>query len=519
MTEVDSTFIDHLASFATRTPDAPAISFRGQSMSWATLDDRARRHAAAQRAAGLTAGDRIGYLGKNHRACLEAVYGARYAATVCTVVNWRLAPAEITYVIKDAEIKLLFVSKEFQSVVDGIRNELPALTTVVVVDDDGPTGYEAWLSAAEPLQDVTQPKLSDPWIQLYTSGTTGFPKGAVLSYESQKTHADALRETFGLSTESVNMVPMPLYHVGGISWFLVGASLGGNSVVIEEMTPSGLLDDIAKYRVTHAFIVPAVIAMLLQVPDFKERDLSSLKYVLYGASPIPLPLLRSALASFTCEFGQVYGMTEMAGVITILDPESHRDESVVHRLTSAGRAIPSAEIRVVDPTTREEVPTGTKGEIIVRSRQRMIGYYGKPEATEAAFDGQWYRSGDVGHFDEDGYLYVSDRIKDMVISGGENVYPAEVERVLVEHPKVREAAVIGVPSSKWGETVKGVVALEPDSTISEAEVIAYCREQLAGYKCPTSIDFLEALPRNATGKVLKKDLRAPYWKDQNRQVS
>ncbi|MEO1227852.1 MAG: long-chain-fatty-acid--CoA ligase [Myxococcota bacterium] len=514
MTETDQmAFIDHLDRYAERMPDSVALAYRGRDMSWSELRDRARRHAGGQRAAGLKVGDRVGYLGKNHAACIETAYASRYSGTVCAILNWRLAPAEIAYAAKDAEVKLLFVEKGMAEIVEQIRNTLPALEKVVVVDGD----YESWLSAQEPLLDTRVPESKDGWIQLYTSGTTGFPKGAVLTYEGLATHASGVSDVLGMSEESISMVAMPLYHVGGIGWYMVGAALGTRSVLIEEVHPVGLLEDIAKYRISHSFFVPAIFGFFMQVPDVASRDLSSLKALCYGASPMPLPLLLKSLEVFSCDFWQVYGMTEQSGVVTMLDPDSHRNPKYRHRLVSAGKAIPSCEIRVVKPGTDTDCAVGEKGEVLVRSKQQLLEYHNKPEATAAAFQGDWYRSGDAGHLDEDGYVYISDRIKDMIISGGENVYPAEIERVLVEHPAVREVAVIGVPSDKWVETPKAVVALEGAATAEE--LMEHCRAQLAGYKCPTSIDFVEALPRNATGKVLKKDLRAPYWEGRERSLA
>lgn len=510
-------FIDHLDRHAEMNPDGVALHFRGETTGWRALRDRARRAAAGQIALGLEPGDRIAYLGKNHPACLETVYASRYTGTVATILNWRLAPDEVAYAARDAGAKAILVSKEHAPVVERIRSELPALEHVVVVDEDGEGGYEAWLSSQDPLARSRTPDPREGWVQLYTSGTTGFPKGAVLTYEGLATHSAGLAPVLGFSPSSVSMVAMPLYHVGGICWFHVGAALGASSLVVEEVHPVHLLDDIAAQRITHSFFVPAIFGFFMQVPDLKTRDLSSLQSVVYGASPMPLPLLEKTLEVFTCDLVQVYGMTEMSGVVTMLDAESHRDPAVRHRLTSAGKAIPSCDIRVVLPGTIEDAPVGTMGEILVRSRQQLLEYHGKPDATEAAFVGEWYKSGDAGHLDQDGYLYVSDRLKDMIITGGENVYPAEVERVLVQHPAVREVAVIGVPSEKWVESVKAVVALESEATAEE--LIAHCQAHLAKFKCPTSVDFVEALPRNATGKVLKRDLRAPYWAGHERRLA
>jgi acyl-CoA synthetase (AMP-forming)/AMP-acid ligase II len=522
MTETEAAlppFMGHLAHHAATQGDATAIHFQGRDITWADLEDRARRNAAGQRAADLPRGGRVGYYGKNHPACFECIYGSGYAGTVCAVVNWRLSPEEIHYALEDADVELLFVSAEFAQVAEGLRDRLPKLRQTVVVDGEGEGAYEAWLAAQAPMADEHPPAPDDGWFQLYTSGTTGFPKGAVLTHGGIRAHSEAITVPMGFRPESVSMVAMPLYHVGGVCYALAGLWMGCRSVLVEAPMPVALLEGIAAHRVTHAFFVPAIFGFFQQVPDLRERDLSSLETLCYGASPMPLPLLKATLRDFPhVAFWQVYGMTEMSGVVTMLDPESHRNPAVAHRLVSAGKPLDTLEIRVVEPATVEDCAPRELGEVLVRSDQRLREYYGRPEATAQAFtaDG-WYRSGDAGYFDEDGYLYISDRIKDMIISGGENVYPAEIERVLVEHPAVREVAVIGVPSDKWGETVKAVVALA-DPSVSDEALIEHCRAHLAHYKCPTSVDRVEALPRNATGKVLKRDLRAPYWEGHDRQV-
>ncbi len=518
MTDTVPPFSEHLDYHAEHQADDVAIVFRDQPTTWKTFRERVRRNAAGQKAEGLQKGARIAYYGKNHIACIESVYGSGLAGTVCAVVNWRLAAEEIHYALNDAEAEFLFVSQEFAPIVEQVKARLPKLRRVIVVDDDGAEGYESWLAGHAPIGTATSAGATDGWFQLYTSGTTGFPKGAVLTREGLAKHSEGLGGYVGIDRTKVCMVAMPLYHVGGLSWSIAALSLGSKIVLIDMPMPGPLLDSLASYEVTHSFFVPAIFGAFQMVPDLAERKFPKLEKLVYGASPMPLPLLLKSLEAFPCDFMQVYGMTEMAGVVTVLDPESHRDESVRHRLVSAGRPIPTCEVRVVDPVSLQDVPPGTLGEVLVRSEQRMQGYYNRTEATDAAFHGDWYRSGDAGKMDDDGYVYISDRIKDMIISGGENIYPAEIERVLVEHPAVREVAVIGVPSEKWVETPKAVVVLE-DSSITDEALIQHCRAHLAGYKCPTSVDRLEALPRNATGKVLKRDLRAPYWEGRERTIA
>ncbi len=511
-------FNEHVDHYAAHRGDEAAIVFHDQTLTWSRLRARIRQNAAGQKAAGLVKGARIAYLGKNHPACFESVYACGLVGTVCAVVNWRLAPEEIHYALNDAEAEFVFVSAEFLSVLEQVRDRLPKLKRFVVVDGAGDDAYEAWLGrhdggeALEPTDD------HDGWFQLYTSGTTGFPKGAVLTRHGIDAHTKGFAGFVGVAPGKTAMVAMPLYHVGGLSWGLGALAQGAKVILVDVPMPNVILDDLVKYEVTHSFFVPALFQAFQMVPDLAQRRFPKLEQLVYGASPMPLPLLLKSLDAFPCDFTQVYGMTEMSGVVTLLDAASHRDPNVRHRLVSAGRPIPTCEIRVVDPSTLEDVAPGVLGEVLVKSEQRMVGYYNRAEATDKVFNGDWYRSGDAGKMDEDGYLYISDRIKDMIISGGENIYPAEIERVLVEHPAVREVAVIGVPSDKWVETPKAVVVLE-DASIEDSTLISYCRERLAHYKCPTSVDRLEALPRNATGKVLKRQLRAPYWEGRDRSIA
>ncbi|MEL7370988.1 MAG: long-chain-fatty-acid--CoA ligase [Myxococcota bacterium] len=511
-------FSEHLDYFAEHKGDDAALVFHDRVLTWRDLRTRTRRNAAGQKAEGLTAGARSAYYGKNHTACMETIYAAGMSGAVCAVVNWRLSPEEIHYALNDADAEVVFVAAEFVPVIEQIKDRLPKLRKFIVVDGEGEDSYESWLSRQQPLAEPTPAPADEGWFQLYTSGTTGFPKGAVLTREGVGVHADSVGNYVRFEHDKVAMVAMPLYHVGGLTWALTALSYGLKNILIDVPMPAALLDDLTKYEVTHSFFVPALFQAFQMVPGLTERRFPTLEYLLYGASPMPLPLLLKSLEVFPCKLTQVYGMTEMSGVVTILDDESHRDQNVRHRLLSAGRAIDSCAVKVVDPSTLEPVPAGTLGEVMVKSSQRMHSYYNRAEATEKAFEGEWYRSGDAGKLDEDGYLYISDRIKDMIISGGENIYPAEIERVLVQHPAVREVAVIGVPSDKWVETPKAVVALA-DETATDEDLLDYCRARLAHYKCPTSFDRVEALPRNATGKVLKRELRAPYWEGRDRTIA
>ncbi len=507
-----------LAHWEQTRPDAIALSYAGTDRTWAELAQRVRRNAAAQRALGLVPGDRIAVLDLNHPSCLELTLACAQVGTANAVVNFRLAPPEIVYVINDAKARVLFVGPEFAPVIDKLRPHLPLLEHVVRIGGDGDE-YEAWLAAHEPDARVHTAAPDDCFVQLYTSGTTGFPKGSMLTHRGLLAHARNVSADFALGPDARVQVAMPLFHVGGTSYSLVGIYAGARLLMLRTPDPVAVVAMLEAERITHTFLVPALLAVVNQVPGVAGRDFSALRSLSYGASPMPLPVMRASLALFPGVMHQVYGMTEQCGVVSALGPEDHADPAVAHRLVSAGKPIHGVEIEIRDPAGGAPVAVGEPGEIWVRSEQLMGGYWGQPEATAAAItpDG-WLRSGDGGHIDADGYVYVTDRIKDMIISGGENIYPAEIERVLAEHPALADVAVIGVPDERWGEVPKAVVVVKPGATLDIDHVLAYCREHLAPFKCPKTLDIVDALPRNPTGKVLKKDLRLPYWAGRERRI-
>ncbi len=415
-----------------------------------------------------------------------------------------------------------------------MESGLPSVARVVVIGDpkvDGDlggasdlgrrVGYEDWLGdqpATDPGHEGAPDEVS---MQLYTSGTTGLPKGVMLANRNIDFMLEqAAGNAFEIGEDTVSLVAMPLFHIGGSGWALSGMSRGGTSVILRDMDPIELLRLVTAEGITHAFLVPAVLMLLLATPGIAQSDLSSLDTIFYGASPIAEEVLVRCLEVFGCRFAQVYGMTETTGAIVRLAHEDHDPQGPRrHLLRAAGKPIGGVELRIVDPETGDDVATGAVGEIYTRSGFNMLGYWDKPDETARTIvDDGWLRTGDAGFIDEDGYLFLHDRIKDMVVSGGENIYPAEVENVLLAVPGVADAAVIGVPDDKWGETVKAVVVAAPDAELDEATIIGFCRERLAHYKCPTSVDFVAGLPRNPSGKVLKRELREPYWRHRERRI-
>lgn len=521
MSSIQVRFLADLTrAHAMRRADQIALWFEGTQTTYGELDRRANQVANGLLSEGLPPGSRVAVLSKNTDAVFELVFGAAKAGQTLVVVNWRLAPQELSYILNDAGVRLLFVGSDFYDVVNQTSSAWPTVKKIVALEGSSMPweSYAAWRgrqSAIDPQVALTG---SDVVVQLYTSGTTGRPKGAQLTSDNLLALVSSGVNEFQLVTdEDVSLVCMPLFHIGGLGYGLVGLYGGGMNVILREVIPADILRAIATHRVSKVFLVPAVILFLLQAPEIHQTDLSSLKLICYGASPMPLELLRRAMAIFPCGFGQVYGLTETTGAITFLPPEDHTRSSS-HRVRSCGKPFSTVQIRVVDAEGRD-LPVGQVGQIITRSPQTMKGYWNLPEETAQAIRDGWFYTGDAGYLDEDGYLYIHDRVKDMIISGGENIYPAEVENVLFNHPAVADVAVIGVPDEQWGEAVKAIVVKKPDVEVTADELIAFAKQHIAGYKAPKSVDFVEALPRNASGKILKRELRAPYWAGRERQVN
>jgi fatty-acyl-CoA synthase len=506
---------------AAERPDAVALDFRDRITTYRELDERASRVAQGLIGLGQTPGARIGYLGKNTDRFFEVLLGTFKARAVTVGVNWRLAAPEIAYVLNDAGCEVIFAGAEFYAVIEKILPDCPRLKTVIAMDGGHPAwpSYETWRDAQEARDPMLQVGPQDDVIQLYTSGTTGHPKGVQLTSANYLAIFACLGNApLGqYEPEDVVLIAMPFFHVAGVNIGLLALAQGARGVVLGETDPAEILRLIHTKRVTYAFLVPALILFVVQHANAKTTDFSSLKNVSYGASPISDEVLLRAKQTFGCEFLQVYGLTETTGGGTFLLPEDH--EPSRGKLRSCGRPAPGHEIRVVGADNKP-VPAGEVGEIQIRSGNVMKGYWNKDDATRKAICSQgWFSTGDAGFFDDEGYLYIHDRVKDMIVSGGENIYPAEVENAIMGHPAVADVAVIGVPDQLWGEAVKAIVVKKPGLAPDASEIIAYARARIAGYKLPKSVDFIDALPRNPSGKVLRKDLRKPYWEGRDRQVN
>ena len=522
-TDVES-LADIVRGHAKAVPDRAALVDEQRSISYAELDERSNRFAQGIRSEGLGAQDRVAFLDKTGPEYFEAVFGTAKLNAVLCAVNWRLAAPEAAYVINDSQAKVLIVAAEFLPLLDEIRGQLTTIEKVLVLgaaEAAGDESYEAWLARQSSEDPRIDPSPNDVALQFYSSGTTGRPKGVMLTNENLFASVNANNEMLGFTNASVNLVAMPTFHVAGGAWGIVGLYNGCPNVLMREVDPAAVIDIIERHRITHTVLVPAVIQFVLQLPQARTADFSSMEVLVYGASPISEEVLVDAIETFGCAFVQAYGMTETTGGVVLLPPEDHDPTGPNrHRLRAAGKAMPGSEVKVVDAETLEPVATGDVGEILIRSPQNMIGYHNLPDASaETLLADGWLRTGDAGYLDEDGYVYIHDRVKDMIISGGENIYPAEIENALMSHPAIADVAVIGVPSDRWGETPKAMIVAAPGATIDEAEIISFAREHLAHYKCPTSVDVVDALPRNPSGKILKRELRAPFWEGKTRKVN
>ena len=520
------TVADVIARQARERPRAPALTFvdaegSTTSQTYGELRQRSERAANALLDAGVGRGDRVAILAHNAPVFFELGFAASRIGAALVGLNWRLAAPEIEAILDDADPALVIVDDELDHLVGSatLARTMSAIEWRSAVDG---------ASTLDPIVEgrVPAPGRDDIVFILYTSGTTGVPKGAQLTNHNMAHSAWISGSVYGFTSASTNLVAMPLFHVGGMGYGLSAFFHGGHTVLRRDADPGDIVRDIAAHGVTHAFFVPAVIQAILAVDGVEDADLESLELLVYGAAPIGDAVLRRAMAVLGCQFLQAYGMTETAGTIVTLPADAHDpDGPNAELLRSCGRPLPWVELRIVDPDSitagsPTDAPIGEVGEIWTRSAQNTPGYRNKPEATaDAVTEDGWLRTGDAAYATEEGYLFLFDRFKDMIVSGGENVYPAEVENVLYDHAGIAEVAVIGVPHEKWGETVKAIVVPMPGVTIDLDELVDLCRSRLAGFKCLTSVDLVEALPRNASGKILKTELRAPYWTGHDRRIA
>jgi acyl-CoA synthetase (AMP-forming)/AMP-acid ligase II len=495
--------------------DREAVVGGGRGYTYAQLDRASAQVAHGLRGEGVVAGDRIAYWSKNAPEFFQLLFGASKLNAPLVVLNWRLAAREVAHILNDSQARVVVVSESFTPLLDEIRDQLRPDLVVLVLDDEG--SYPAWRDR-QPAGAIGNPsEPNDVALQLYTSGTTGVPKGVQLTHRNCSVAVRTHQGIYDLDDDSVQLLPLPLFHIGGLLLGLLSIVAGASTVVMAEAEPDAMLQLTTAHRVTHLPVVPALLAPYLAHAD--RVDLSSIRTVFYGSAAMPEPLLRSAMAALPgAHFMSGFGMTETTAAVTFLSFADHQlpDDPaaaapMIRRLRSVGRVAPTAQLRIVDPETLRERDIGEPGEVLVRGDLVMKGYWNLPNETAVAVlpDG-WFRTGDGGYLDPDGYLFLTDRIRDMIISGGENIYPAELENVLIGLSGVVEVAVIGVPCERWGETPMALIVADPQVALSERDVIGYCRARLAGYKCPTAVVWVKSLPRTPSGKVMKHVLRARY---------
>jgi long-chain acyl-CoA synthetase len=514
-------FVGAIRAAAAGCPDRDALRYEGRSMSWGDLCDRAARIAGGLRALGVHDGDRIGILSANSDLYMILYLAVPWAGGVLTPLNARWSMAENAFAIDDCQPAVVLVSAALIDSNADLFATRQGGPKWIALDD---VSREGWLTlsfllAHEPIADSGRAG-NDLFGIFYTGGTTGRSKGVMVSHAGIISNCMMMRD-LGISRDGCRMlIVAPLFHMAAAAALTMTMLAGGTAVIVRAFDATGVLETIAGERVTEALLVPTMIQMLLDAPGFDAANLSALQAVLYGASPMPEKTLDRIMAAAPhIDFFQAYGMTELSCTATVLAPEYHRGghrEAGRHR--GAGQAIATAELFIADADGRP-LPAGEIGEILVRGAGVMIGYWNQPELTADALRGGWMHTGDCGRLDAHGILYVVDRVKDMIVSGAENVYSAEVESAISLHPSVAQCAVIGVPDPQWGERVHAVIAPRPGSDITADAVLEHCRGLIADYKCPRSVEFRSTLPLSPAGKILKAQLRAPFWKGHTRNIA
>ena len=504
-------------------PDARALIFKDKVLTYSQLDRRSNKIANSLLAQGVKAGSRVSLLAKDSLKSYEILFACCKINAVFVPINWRLAAAEVSYILRDANVEILFVGPEFYPLVESIRKEIDGVKTIIVLEktDDDRLTYDLWSGghSDEPPNIAVDP--NDVAVQMYTSGTTGRPKGVQLGHYSffaiAKEFAQRGKKWIGWNNTDKSLLTLSLFHIGSLWWAIRGLASGAENIMLDNFVGVEVLEAIEKYRITKTFMVPAMIQVLLNEPLCQKIDFSSLEYIVYGGSPIAESSLKKAIATFGCDFAQIYGMTETGNCAVSLLPEAHTSTNK-KILKAAGKPFPGVSIKIID-SEGKEVSGSQIGEVCIKSPANMIGYWKLPEATAKTLIDGWIHTGDAGYFDEEGYIYICDRFKNMIIYGGENIYPAEIENILYEHPAVREVAVIGVPDEDFGEAIKAIVVLKTGMKAGALDIINFVRGKIADFKLPRSVEFAESLPRTPSGKLQKGKIREKYWQGYERRVN
>ncbi|MBN2515901.1 MAG: long-chain-fatty-acid--CoA ligase [Deltaproteobacteria bacterium] len=515
--------LDQVRHWVVKEPQKFMVYDEDRKFTYEQIYDRARRFSGGLRKLGVGKKARIGVIMFNSYRWYDLYYGLSAAGCILVPLNFRLANPEILYQINDSGCKVLIFDPEFTNVVQGIKSSLKTVEHFVYTGETSPFDeaipYDSLLDA-EPFEENITP--DNVFGIYYTGGTTGLAKGVMLSHKNILANALNFATDVHFGADHVQLSAAPMFHLADGAMNFTITLTGGAHASIKAFEPVAVFQAIEKFKCTTALLVPTMINMLNNHPDATKYDLSSLRLIVYGASPIAPDVLQKAIDLFQCDFCQLYGMTEAGPILTVLQPEDHKvdpdNPESVKLLRSCGREVTGVQLRVVDKDGNDAKP-GEAGEIWARGDNIMMGYWGKPiETEEVLHEDGWYETRDIAQMDENNYLYVVDRSKDMIISGAENIYTVEVENAVYKHPAVLEAAVIGVPDDRWGEVVKACVVLKQGMPVTESELIEFCRQHIASYKCPKSVDFMGSIPKSGAGKILKRELREMYWKEHERRV-
>ena len=501
-------------------PNATCIRCEDRERSWTQVRDRIARLAASLQTLGLNPGDRVAILSLNSDRYYETLFAISWAGYCLVPLNTRWALPENQYALSDCGARALLFDNHFADQATQLLSDIDGLDHGIFMgesgDPGGIPGCEELILSSEAI-DPSPRRGEDMAGIFYTGGTTGFPKGVMQSHTAIWASAMGCLPGFDMNQDSTYLHVAPMFHMADFAGSMAATLLVAKHYVLPGFEPGQVLQTLGEQGITHMLLVPAMIKMILNHPEAELAETSPLQRILYGASPMPAETLKTCMERWpSVSFAQAYGQTELAPVATLLTAADHRRGGGI--LKSAGRPTPINEIRIVDDTG-SDCPPGDTGEIAVRGPHTMLGYWNKPEETAKALRDGWVFTGDAGYFDDEGYLYIVDRVKDMVITGGENVFTTEVENALISHEAVQDVAVIGIPHAEWGEAVHAIVILQAGAEASETELIDHARRHIAGYKLPKSVSFrLEPLPLSGAGKVLKTELRKPFWKDRERQV-
>ncbi|CAM5229961.1 long-chain-fatty-acid--CoA ligase [Streptomyces griseus] len=513
-----TTLVDTARFHAEHRPDTPAVVCGDTTLTYADLHHESNRTARALRAAGIAPGDRIAYLGKESERYYEILFACAKTGTVLVPVNWRLTSPEVSHILQDSGTRLLFVEEEFRPVVD----DMPAAAPEHAVALDTAEGYVAWKATGTGADEAYPAGRDTPVAQLYTSGTTGLPKGVVLAHRSFFAIADAMAEAdvdwIDWRAGDIALIGIPGFHIGGLWWATQNFNAGTTVVAMPAFDAALAVELIHRIGITTACVVPAMLRMMLTRPGVTPADFATLRKVVYGGSPISETLLEQSLAVFRCEFAQIYGLTETGNTAVCLPPAVHRPGSPL--MQAAGRSYPGVRVQVIDDHGTV-LPPGAVGEVCLATPAHMVEYGNLPDRTAETLVDGWIRTGDAGFVDEDGYVFIRDRIKDAILVAGENVYPAEIENVLEHHPGVAEAVVVGAPDERWGEYVHAFVvpADRGGDPLRARDLHTFLTPRLAAFKLPATYEFIDHVPRNPSGKILRRDLRDRFWDGSGRKVN